>query len=108
MNGALIEINLIDQAMLNVDSPRVEPGKIAYQLLVMRWTQKRVFRQQVQKLLRLWFESSLCQSADILGGLPAQNYCSSHQSKSSRRTPSPKGSWAARCRLSTNPGVWLR
>ena len=36
MNGALIEINLIDQAMLNVDSPRVEPGKIAYQLLVMR------------------------------------------------------------------------
>lgn len=41
--------NLVNQAMLDVDAPRVGAGKVSYQFLETRWCSERIPAQDLQK-----------------------------------------------------------
>ncbi len=72
-------INLIHQTVLDVAATRIGAGKISHQFFVRRRTLKRIFRDDVEKSLRLRLKVCRCDLAGILLCLPGINDRPAHQ-----------------------------
>src|SRR4051812_33387481 len=58
-HGPLVRIDLVDQTMLPIDTPRVEAGKLTDELLKGRRRSIRIVSQNCEKLFDLFFKSGL-------------------------------------------------
>ena len=76
---ALSPINLIDQAMLNIDSTGVCARQIADQFFVRRWILERVFRDYSQEALDLGLQIGGGYLTCVLLCLPGENNGPIHQ-----------------------------
>jgi hypothetical protein len=76
---AFSTINLIHQTVLDVDAARIGAGKISNQFFVRRRTLKRIFRDDVEKSLRLRSKVCRCDLAGVLLCLPGVDDRPAHQ-----------------------------
>src|SRR5260370_1401821 len=84
----LIQVNLIDQAVLNINSPRVFARKVAHELFVWRWSFKRVLGDDLEQYFSFSSQAGSSQFLRVLEGLFCINKLPTHQVNSGEHSSS--------------------